>query len=208
MRRLSPADYRVMPWKNGGGTTTELYAAPAPSAAPALPFLWRVSIAEVAADGPFSRFDGYDRHIMCISGAGMVLHGGPAGPIDVTARFTPQRFSGDWTIASRLVSGQIRDFNLIAAGRRLESRLDCRLLAGPETLGCGPGQTVFVYVLDGAAQADGFPCPAGTSFLLAPGERIRLEPEAGAAPVRLALCHMVEPRLAPEPQPAAGSLGS
>ncbi len=38
-----------MPWKNGGGVTTEICVSP-PSGA----FDWRVSIATVNADGPFS----------------------------------------------------------------------------------------------------------------------------------------------------------
>ena len=57
-----------MPWKNGGGVTTEIWASP-----PSGIFDWRVSIATVNADGPFSTFAGYERHIMTLSGEGMVL---------------------------------------------------------------------------------------------------------------------------------------
>ena len=61
MRVLRRADYRRMPWKNGGGWTTQLAAFPESDAT--VPFDWRVSIAEIESDGAFSAFPGYDRHI-------------------------------------------------------------------------------------------------------------------------------------------------
>ena len=63
-----------MPWKNGGGVTVEIYTNP-PSAA----FDWRVSIATVNAAGPFSTFAGYERHIMTLTGEGMVMDIGGRG---------------------------------------------------------------------------------------------------------------------------------
>ncbi len=39
-------------------------------------FLWRVSIADVERDGPFSRFPGIDRTIVLLEGAGMRLRSG------------------------------------------------------------------------------------------------------------------------------------
>ena len=70
-RLLTPADYRPMPWKNGAGRTTEIAAHPAGAALDA--FAWRVSIADVERDGPFSRFPGIDRTIVLLDGAGMRL---------------------------------------------------------------------------------------------------------------------------------------
>ncbi len=49
MRRLTAADYRTMPWKNGLGQTTELHRVDDATGQ----MLWRVSIAGVAQDGPF-----------------------------------------------------------------------------------------------------------------------------------------------------------
>src|SRR3954463_8036751 len=72
MRILRSTEYRRMPWRNGGGTTTEIAIAPLPSASGDR-FAHRVSIADVATDGPFSRFDGYERLIMLVEGAGMIL---------------------------------------------------------------------------------------------------------------------------------------
>ena len=41
MRRLTAKDYRIMPWKNGGGTTTEIAVFPAGASLET--FEWRFS---------------------------------------------------------------------------------------------------------------------------------------------------------------------
>ena len=69
MKHLAAAGYRRMPWKNGQGVTREIAREPAEGE----DFLWRLSIAEVAASGDFSLFPGYDRTITLIEGAGMRL---------------------------------------------------------------------------------------------------------------------------------------
>jgi len=97
-----------MLWKNGGGLTEEI--ATHPEGAGLESFDWRVSIAEVARDGPFSRFHGIDRTITLIEGAGMRLS---AGDWNVVLRtpFEPYAFDGEAPIDCALVSGPVRDFN-------------------------------------------------------------------------------------------------
>jgi environmental stress-induced protein Ves len=107
MRRIHADSYVRMPWKNGGGTTTEILKAPAEGR-----FDYRISVADVASDGPFSRFDGYDRHIMVLEGAGMTLDCGAHGTLSL-APLTPVFFSGDWDVTGTLTSGPVRDFNVI-----------------------------------------------------------------------------------------------
>ena len=60
-----------MPWKNGGGTTAEIAAFPDGAGFNA--FDWRISLAEVASDGPFSAFPGIDRTLMLVEGARLAL---------------------------------------------------------------------------------------------------------------------------------------
>lgn len=43
MLHLHPSDYRVMPWKDGGGSTTEIAIEP-PGSSLTEPFLWRVRV--------------------------------------------------------------------------------------------------------------------------------------------------------------------
>lgn len=107
-RLLTPSDYRPMPWKNGAGRTLEIAACPVGAAFDQ--FLWRVSIADVERDGPFSRFPGIDRTIVLLEGAGMRLRSG-ARDTELTTRFVPHDISGDDAIDCMLVAGPSRDFN-------------------------------------------------------------------------------------------------
>jgi len=105
------ADLVASPWKNGGGVTREVAAFPEGAALDS--FVWRVSVADVAQAGPFSRFAGIDRTLALLSGAGMLLDeaGGVTHalrePLDIA------RFEGETAIDARLVNGATRDFNLM-----------------------------------------------------------------------------------------------
>ena len=108
IRLLKPNDYRSMPWKNGGGETTEIAAHPPAAALDG--FTWRVSIARVDRDGPFSLFPGIDRTIVLLEGPGMRLTGG-GGDTTLRTPFEPHSFAGDEVLDCALVAGSIRDFN-------------------------------------------------------------------------------------------------
>ena len=86
-----------MPWKNGGGSTTEIAIAPA-GASVSSGFDWRVSMADVVSDGPFSAFNGYDRQLALLSGGGMVLSGLPDGDITLRPGDRPLAFAGEAAI--------------------------------------------------------------------------------------------------------------
>ncbi|RZF31479.1 HutD family protein [Paraburkholderia sp. UYCP14C] len=113
-------DLVAAPWKNGGGVTREVAAFPPPSGgqgAASGDFVWRVSVADVAQAGPFSRFDGVDRTLVLLSGAGMLLDElGDAGVVATHVLQQPldlARFHGETRIDARLVDGATRDFNLM-----------------------------------------------------------------------------------------------
>jgi environmental stress-induced protein Ves len=110
-RVLHSSEYQRMPWKNGGGTTTEIWKA----ASPAGDMLWRLSIADVASDGPFSEFPGIDRWIMVIDGKGMELTVEGRGTHRLDHAFEPFAFPGDAKTDCRLIAGPISDFNLMVA---------------------------------------------------------------------------------------------
>ena len=134
VRLLTPNDYRSMPWKNGAGRTTEIAVHPPGAALDA--FTWRVSIADVERDGPFSRFPGIDRTIVLLAGSGMRLAGpgtSPKGPgmgpkgtareTDLTTRFVAHDFSGDDAIDCTLLAGPCRDFNAMFRRGRARGRV-------------------------------------------------------------------------------------
>jgi len=138
---LRAADYPRMPWKNGGGSTEEITR----DAGEGLDgFGWRLSIADIGESGGFSRFDGYQRVITVLQGAGMHLQvDGEQSrallPFDAFA------FKGDSEVSCRLIDGPIRDFNLIYAPQRYSARLQW-LQAGSRLF--TPAQTVLVFAAD------------------------------------------------------------
>lgn len=125
MAVLAHSDYIRMPWKNGGGETLEI--AVFPQASPAGNFDWRISMATVASDGPFSRFPGIDRILTVVDGDAMELsvEGRPPELLDQGAE--PYRFAGDVPASGRLRNGPIADLNLMVrrgiphSVRRLEA---------------------------------------------------------------------------------------
>lgn len=186
MRVIRPAEYRAMPWKNGGGVTTEIYVSP-PSGA----FDWRVSIATVNADGPFSHFTGYERHIMTLSGEGMVLDIEGRGKFALEP-LRPISFSGDAKVHGSLLQGAVLDFNLMVRrdfGAGLLQVRDCK--AG-DRLG-SEKSFHLAYVLQGESRAEGHQLEPNVSFYLGTGEFFTLP-----APLKLAVCE-ITPRLLPLP---------
>ena len=63
IRFLKPADYVTMPWANGLGQTVEMVRVERDGA-----LLWRLSMASVIADGPFSILPEINRNLTVISG--------------------------------------------------------------------------------------------------------------------------------------------
>ncbi len=116
---LRAADYPRMPWKNGGGSTEEITR----DAGEGLEgFGWRLSIADIGESGGFSRFDGYQRIISVLQGAGMSLQVDGASTRALLP-FDAYAFKGQSTVSCTLIDGPIRDFNLIYAPDRYTARL-------------------------------------------------------------------------------------
>jgi environmental stress-induced protein Ves len=120
-----------MPWKNGGGVTREI--ACYPPGAGMEDFEWRISIATIAVDGPFSVFNGIDRVIMLLQGAGMRLHSRD-GRIDhaLDKPLMPFAFAGEASLDCSLLSGESQDFNVMT--RREKLRASVRVLRGPQQM--------------------------------------------------------------------------
>ena len=110
--------HRRMPWKNGGGVTTEIWAEPAGSTLQT--FEWRLSMADVAADGPFSVFPGVDRTLALLDGVAIDLDIEGRGTVAVAAKTPPVSFPADVAVMGRLRAGPIRDLNVMT--RRSKAR--------------------------------------------------------------------------------------
>jgi environmental stress-induced protein Ves len=114
-------DVAPQPWRNGGGTTRELLCWPDAKAWSA-----RVSVADVASDGPFSPYPGIARWFAVIEGAGVLLSFGRV-PHWVELDEEPFRFDGAAAPACQLIDGPTRDLNLML---RDGQGLMCDVVAG------------------------------------------------------------------------------
>lgn len=152
-RVLAPADYRRMPWKNGGGHTWQIAAEPPGSDVGS--FAWRVSVATIERDGPFSAFPGVERTLVLLSGQGVRLSGAGA-PIELRVPFEPVTFAGEAAIECALVDGPTRDFNLMVRRSLASARLHVVRDRG-EPL--PPASTYVCYAASGSCEClfAGFP---------------------------------------------------
>ncbi|MCK1744482.1 HutD family protein [Bradyrhizobium sp. 139] len=121
MKIIRAADCRTTPWKNGGGETTEI--AVAPDNASLDDFDWRISMARVASDGPFSEFAGIDRSLAVTTGRGLALTIGDAADVELDGTSEPVRFAGDTPTSARLLAGPITDLNVMTRRGRFDHRL-------------------------------------------------------------------------------------
>jgi environmental stress-induced protein Ves len=150
---LDSASYRIMPWKNGGGTTTEIFVHPAGAGIEGSRFIWRLSIATVGADGPFSAFPGYDRTIMLIEGRGMALDFGPNGTTRLDRPFEPFDFKGEWPAEARLIDGPCRDFNIMVDRSRGGARTRVVALGDAPIDIVASGMATVLFALDDRVEA-------------------------------------------------------
>ncbi|MES2032314.1 MAG: HutD family protein [Pseudomonadota bacterium] len=111
MQILRAANYKVMPWKNGAGSTTEIAIFPFQAAFD--DFDWRVSMARVTSDGPFSSFPGIDRTLLVIDGAGIDLSVDGCASVRID-RSTIHSFPGDQQTSATLIDGSITDLNVMS----------------------------------------------------------------------------------------------
>lgn len=121
VRVLRAADHRAMPWKNGGGTTWEVAISPAGASLD--DFDWRISMARVETDGPFSAFPGVDRGFAVLEGEGIALAVGGAAAAELRPGDPPFAFSADLPTAARLLGGPITDLNVMTRRARFSQEL-------------------------------------------------------------------------------------
>ena len=141
------ADVAPSAWKNGGGTTRELLAWPGSAE-----WVFRLSVAEVQADGPFSSFVGVQRWFAVLSGAGVRLRLGALAPHEVqvlTPASSPFCFDGALPVDCTLIDGATQDFNLMV--RADQARAQMQRVAGKLRTECAGPRTVAVWTGDAGA---------------------------------------------------------
>ena len=172
--RVIPAnEYRRERWRNGAGWTREIAAAPA-----AGDWQWRMSIAEIEQDAPFSLFPGVERELVLLSGNGLRLRFEDGDVRDLHPPHERLRFAGERIVAGELLGGPTQDFNLMWRRDAYDVELWHRPLVGPMVIFAEPGTTWAVHLLAGQARfADESGLPSleagDTAVFEAGGQRLR-----------------------------------
>ena len=107
VRSITVDSAPATPWRNRGGVTRELLAWP-----DATDWRLRISVADIAADGPFSAFPGVWRWFVLLSGEGVALDF-PDHPLTLRPGDAPLAFDGAAAPGCQLIGGPVRDLNLM-----------------------------------------------------------------------------------------------
>ncbi len=172
-------EYQRERWKNGCGWTRQIYRQPDTE-----DWAWRLSIAEVDQDGPFSTFEGVERELVLLHGNGMRLEFADGREHMLEPPHGRLRFPGERPLQAGLLDGPTHDFNLMWRRDCIDAQLWLRPLVGPMLFFADPGTTWVVHLVSGQARFDvasGLPpLWMGDTALLRPGAgRSRFALEGG-----------------------------
>jgi environmental stress-induced protein Ves len=142
--------------------------------------MWRLSIATVVKDGPFSPFPGFDRYIMLLEGDGMVLEGADGRHVALDRKHEPKPLSGDEQVFGRLTGGPVRDFNLMVNRSLARSRLSVIRIGESQSIQSGDGFAA-IHILEGDALANSHVVASGETVILDPKEGLMLHSLGGPA---------------------------
>jgi len=156
-------NHRRMPWKNGGGETVEI--AVSPEGAGLADFDWRVSMATVATDGPFSVFPGIDRTLSILDGEGMTLFIEGRAPERLTQASEPLPFAADAPTSATLIDGTITDLNVMTRRGRYAHSVRRVSVDGNSEIAF-KGGTSLVLCHRGNVEIDGTALAAGDCLLI------------------------------------------
>jgi environmental stress-induced protein Ves len=107
-------EHTEMPWANGGGTTFEVARFPQSG-----DFDWRVSLAEVKEDSPFSVLPEIDRTLILLEGVSITLTS--ADQVIELKELEPYSFPGETKFNCKLSAGKARDLNIMSRRSKYSS---------------------------------------------------------------------------------------
>ena len=165
MRLLRARDHRRMAWKNGGGETAEIAVG-----SDGAGWAWRVSLARIAAAGPFSAFPGIDRSLAPVAGGPLRLRVGDRPALDLVAGQPPHGFSGDEPAEVLLLGEPATVLNVMTRREHLRHRLGRHELDPGDELG-GDDPTTLLLCHAGRVRV----ATAGGAATLGPSDGLLLD---------------------------------
>lgn len=188
-RVLRAAERTSSPWKNGLGVTAEVAAFPPGSGFD--DFGWRISMAQVIAGGPFSRFEGVDRTLAVLEGQLLLAVDG-SSPLLLSATSEIAAFPGDIDTCAEVIETPVLDLNLMVRRGRFAGGLERLVLTQPLSERLWAGTVLYLArSLDVVASGDGWRAPLTFNDALlmqdADGAEVFLDGPPGAVVYRVQL---------------------
>ena len=153
MRILRRGDYREMPWKNGGGTTTEIAVSPPGTTIDG--FDWRISMASIQSDGGFSQFPEVDRTLSILQGNGIYLSVTGSAEVHLGPASEPFHFPADAPAYARLIDEPAIDLNVMTRRTRFSHRVSRLISSTPVTWELTADITAFLAASSALQIEDG-----------------------------------------------------
>jgi len=163
---IRAADCRRMPWKNGGGETVEVVISP--EGAGLDDFDWRLSMARVESDGPFSIFPGVDRTLAILEGEGIILRVESFIPVGLTGRSDPLPFPADVPTRAKLIAGPVTDLNMMTRRGRVVHSLRGLTVNGTSEI-ASKARELLLFCRSGDVRVD-----AGENLILGPHDTLHV----------------------------------
>jgi len=171
--RVQPFDtlpsYR---WPNGRGISRRVAGAPAGATLGGASLVWHASLADIVADGPFSRLPGLDRHFALLTGAATLRCDDPAFEHRVAADTAPFAFQGDWAIDCTVQARPARALNIITRRGQAAAQLTAVQVSEATLLEKAVGETLIAILARGAVRAAG---GGGAAALIGSGDGLILD---------------------------------
>ncbi len=165
-----------MPWRNGGGVTTELWIAPAGATLDS--FDWRLSMARIDVPGPFSTFAGIDRVLAVLEGRlRLRIQGRPE--TELAPGDPAIAFAGELAVEGIPLAGPVLDLNLMLRRAAFTGSVQRVELTRPMTLQPQAAVTALL------SRSEGVDCESGTTHArLGRDDLLVAEAPVGALQVR------------------------
>lgn len=174
-------EYRRVRWRNGQGWTREIATGRMSVTADDGPeWDWRLSIAEIEHDGPFSAFPGCDRVLVLLHGQGMRLEFAGGVPVELQPPHGRIEFAGEQDVQCALLDGPTTDFNAIVRRDACAMQPFHRPLVGSMVFFAEPGVLWAIHLMSGWASVQS----GDTSIRLAAGDTAFIDNVDGESSLR------------------------
>lgn len=144
------AGLSAVPWKNGGGTTTQIAIEPPDAGFD--DFDWRISLATIAEDGEFSAFPGVDRTLALVDGNGASIDIDGESQVLLCPDDPVLAFGGESRLVAKLNHGPTTDFNVMTRRARCTHQFGARRLEG-ESRFAPRGDVSVLFLAEGDSLA-------------------------------------------------------